>query len=72
MPDAGRNVLVPALERLFERYLPRVKLIVRARTGSIAGHLNDRDDLAQKALEISRRRHPERADSYDVLEKLLD
>jgi RNA polymerase sigma-70 factor (ECF subfamily) len=39
-----------ALDRLFERYLPRVKIIVRARMGSTAGSIEDYDDLAQEAI----------------------
>jgi RNA polymerase sigma-70 factor (ECF subfamily) len=39
-----------ALDALFERYLPRVRLIVGARMGWSAGKLGDLEDLVQESL----------------------
>jgi len=39
-----------ALDALFERYLPRVRLIVAARMGWSAGKLGDLEDLVQESL----------------------
>lgn len=39
-----------AMDRLFSRYLPRVRLIVAVRTGWSPGAIGEVDDLAQEAL----------------------